>query len=668
MNTLPRRHAYDGLKALESGELAEAKRQFNLALKYNIRNSYLQFFTGLTYHLLGLEGSDQDFDLARTGYRLAQQFDQSNWHAVFYEGLLLKDMQKFDQAQATFARALLLEPTDPETLYLLAETSYYARDLKTALASLKQLEKLDLSDEMKERFSQTAAIVHAGANLPDQAAHYYDLYLNQAPRERRAAHVERRLKAWTRFHDRVLRKGQGFGGEGFGGQEGSDRVDGSRGEGLLQKAQFALPEEDKTAPAFDNATKPTTVEEPKVVPRAADALSDTTSPSDPTSFFSSPNTSDSSTDANAAAETNDRDDWFSSPSGDSERSFDGEVTEGEREAAPKETVEDRNPMVVVDVVILRTEDDNTTSKGVNLLNGLKIQFGDPLSNTPGFSFGREKSKDLVDPDDTVNTRTITRLISFPSVSYSLNIANAASGRNEILARPTLVAMPGETSEFFSGVEVAAAAVSGGQGDSVSIDKEIGVKLSVTPEILEDDFVRLEVEAERTFLTQPSSSIIFEFRLDTTKTSVNAAVTLGFGQTLILGGLSEREKEGNRDGVPFLQDLPGIQYLFSKATTRDFNKSVLILITPRRALTIDKSPEEFEERLEKMTGRERDIERLSYEYRDWFTPTPNVDSVFQHMQDNELYREFKTGDFPLENWRGKQGHFSRLRDALGYIYY
>jgi type II secretory pathway component GspD/PulD (secretin) len=56
----------------------------------------------------------------------------------------------------------------------------------------------------------------------------------------------------------------------------------------------------------------------------------------------------------------------------------------------------------------------------------------------------------------------------------------------------------------------------------------------------------------------------------------------FGETLVLGGLSEKEDSVVRDGVPILQDVPVLQYFFSNEQTVDFHKSVLILITPRRA--------------------------------------------------------------------------------------
>ena len=306
-------------------------------------------------------------------------------------------------------------------------------------------------------------------------------------------------------------------------------------------------------------------------------------------------------------------------------------------------------MVVVDVVLIGTQSDVRKARGVNLLNGLELQFGDPIAGTKAFSFGVSKSKAYVDPSLSSNTQTITSLISIPAVTYSLNIANDADAQNQILAKPSLVAQAGQTSEFFSGSEITAAAVSGGAGDSVSVQKEVGVKLAVTPEFLPDGKIRLHVVAERTFLTDPSKSVVFQFRLDTSKTNVNSTVTMNYGETLILGGLSERETSHNSDAVPGLGDIPGLNYLFNSRADRKFERSILLLLTPRRPAYTHQSAAHRKEIKERMSDFERDLERLHRRYREWFTPRPTFNEVIEGMQDHVFFREFKTGDIKVSSW-------------------
>jgi general secretion pathway protein D len=325
-------------------------------------------------------------------------------------------------------------------------------------------------------------------------------------------------------------------------------------------------------------------------------------------------------------------------------------------------------MVVVDVVIIRTQEDVSSNRGLNLLSGLQLQFGDPLTNTSGFSFGNSNINDQTAANADTKTRTVSSLISIPAVNYSLNIFNTLDGRNEILASPSLVALANEKSEFFSGVDVVAAAVSGGDGSSISVNKQIGVKLGVTPEFLPDDHIKLEIEAERTFLTSPSSSVQFEFRLDTSNTNVNANVVMKFGETLILSGLSEKETENTRDAVPLIGDIPIVQYLFANQAKRDFRKSVLIMMTPRRAQYVNQSKGERAKVEALLSDFEKSLSTFEQRNKNWFTPPPTTSEIMKVAQVNSLMNEYKTGDFQLENWNSRNTHEKRLNKAVEFLFY
>ena len=338
---------------------------------------------------------------------------------------------------------------------------------------------------------------------------------------------------------------------------------------------------------------------------------------------------------------------------------------GQQGAAVTEGFVDAS-MVVVDVVLIGTQEDIRNSRGINLLNGLQLQFGDPLTGTVGYGYSNSRTADYLGNGAEDSTQTITRMISIPAVTYSLNIANSADANNHVLAKPSLVAQAGQTSEFFSGTEILAAAVSGGNGDSVSVQKEVGVKLAVTPEILPDDMIRLHVVAERTFLTDPSNSVVFEFRLDTTKTNVNSTVTMKFDETLVLGGLSERETSKSADGVPILMDIPGVNLLFSQRVEREFERSVLILITPRRPQYARQAQSDRDETIDELSDLERDIERLEQRHKDWFVPHPTFSEIIKKLEGREFFEEFRSGDVKIQSWNSdtlNQRHIAMVRDRL-----
>ncbi len=321
-------------------------------------------------------------------------------------------------------------------------------------------------------------------------------------------------------------------------------------------------------------------------------------------------------------------------------------------------------MVLVDVVMVRTEDSISTLKGVNLMGALQLQLGS--GTAPAYASSTTSTS------GQGATTILTRALTVPALAYSLNLANANSNLNEVLARPTLAAVEGMRSEFFSGTSLNAAVVSGGSttgGSSVSIEKRYGVKLSVLPQILPDGMIKLAIDASRTFLKPPSANIGFTYKLEISEILANANVVLRMGDTLVLGGLSEKESTVNRDGVPALQDVPLLQYLFSQQTRTEYQRSVLILITPRPAAYTWLS-EESRAAAQAQDGDNpaNSIEVLRARYGDWFKPYPNLASVFHHLNSADLYREFRTADVTLERWDRMSTTQERLKQALGFLYY
>ena len=319
--------------------------------------------------------------------------------------------------------------------------------------------------------------------------------------------------------------------------------------------------------------------------------------------------------------------------------------------------EDQTDMITLDAVFISTEEVISSSRGTNLLNGLSVQFGNGDGDS---SFTRTRENDSGD-----KTVIETSLITIPAINYSLNIANSFGNRNEILARPSLVATSGSQSSFFAGIEVEAGIVS--EKGEVTIEKEVGVSLEITPEIQDDGRIALEIIASRTFLKPPSSNVKFDFAVELSKTQVSANVVVNEGDTLILSGLSEKEISSTRDGVPLLQDIPALQYIFSNERDYKLQKSILILITARKADYIYKKQSQNNEQVSSKVSSKA-MKELRARYLDWFKPYPNTASVFEFMQGNALYREFRTGDVKMEKWQGSQNLSQRLTEARKFLYY
>jgi hypothetical protein len=63
-----------------------------------------------------------------------------------------------------------------------------------------------------------------------------------------------------------------------------------------------------------------------------------------------------------------------------------------------------------------------------------------------------------------------------------------------------------------------------------------------------------------------------------------------------------------------------------------------------------------------------LSELQSRYGDWFRPYPNWASVFRHLQENPLYREFRTGDVTLERWETQTEAANRLKTLPDFLHY
>lgn len=351
----------------------------------------------------------------------------------------------------------------------------------------------------------------------------------------------------------------------------------------------------------------------------------------------------------------------------------GELLMNEAEADLQDAEHPMPDMVVFDAAILRNEDEITHSMGVNLLNGLSLQFGN--ATTPAVSFNRSyKSNRMINPDgtdDTVSktiTNTVTGLISVPALTYSMNIFNMGSSQIDVIARPTLTGMLNMDSEFFSGDQISAAAAGSPYQSALSVSKNVGVTLHVKPYEITRNRVKLHIELTRTFLEPTDKEkLTYQYSLTTSSTKVSTDVNIAFGETMILSGLYERETVNTRDGVPLLQEIPLVQYLFSKKTKRIFQRSVIILLTPY----INPNSHHFNTRA--AVGKNPDtkgpLKKLKKMHPDWYIDVDlNTDRILEHLQDNHFVKEFRSGDLIRYQMVDPSNIQYRLSTGLDYLHY
>ena len=120
--------------------------------------------------------------------------------------------------------------------------------------------------------------------------------------------------------------------------------------------------------------------------------------------------------------------------------------------------------------------------------------------------------------------------------------------------------------------------SGGAGSEARANvrfEETGVILDVTPHVTGDQ-IRLEMHAERSNIGAAPSDLGITFQ----RQSADVTVTVGDGETAVIGGMTIIEKTKVRSGIPLLMDLPVIGSLFRTDTERENKRDLLVLVTPR----------------------------------------------------------------------------------------
>jgi general secretion pathway protein D len=109
-------------------------------------------------------------------------------------------------------------------------------------------------------------------------------------------------------------------------------------------------------------------------------------------------------------------------------------------------------------------------------------------------------------------------------------------------------------------------------------KDVGIVLTVTPRIGEQGTVALDIKQEVNDILQqqvpPTNSPSFS------KREAETSVVLLNNQTLVLGGLIQTRRESIKTGIPFLNKIPVLGYLFGNTTASIGKTELLLLITPR----------------------------------------------------------------------------------------
>ena len=205
-------------------------------------------------------------------------------------------------------------------------------------------------------------------------------------------------------------------------------------------------------------------------------------------------------------------------------------------------------------------------------------------------------------DDNLNsTSTITRglmtdlAVTNPAGAVALSILNAGylldvelsamqtQGRGEVISNPRIVTSNQREAVIRQGQEVGYVTIQPAQAGGVATPsvqfKEVLLEMRVTPTITNDGRVFLNLNVKKDEIEGFVDTSIGDVPQISTR-SVNTAVLVEDGQTVVVGGVYEFRERDDVSKVPFLGDIPFLGNLFKKKGRSKEKAELLIFVTPK----------------------------------------------------------------------------------------
>ncbi|MGI9237755.1 MAG: type II secretion system secretin GspD [Woeseiaceae bacterium] len=256
----------------------------------------------------------------------------------------------------------------------------------------------------------------------------------------------------------------------------------------------------------------------------------------------------------------------------------------------------RRAQVLVEAIIVEVIADKTAELGVTWAirdeDGSNTPIG--ITNFPDLGPGvlqlgtAAGSDGAIDPSSLIGegiTLGVGRVsdsgISFASILRALE----GDADTNIISTPSIVTTDNEEASLNVGQEVPFVTGSfsntGSTGGAVNpfqtINREqLGVKLTITPQINEGDSMLLQISQEISNIAQSAEGAV---DLITNERSIETTVIVDDGQILVLGGLLEDVLRESDQRVPILGSIPGLGALFRSRATDKVKTNLLVFIRP-----------------------------------------------------------------------------------------
>lgn len=227
-----------------------------------------------------------------------------------------------------------------------------------------------------------------------------------------------------------------------------------------------------------------------------------------------------------------------------------------------------------------------------------VEFSRNVLKEAGFDFLFNQNRGATFSFGLNNFSTVLSSTVQTPVSQAFNLLGSSSvnarvklieqnGLARVLARPSLIALSGQSASFLAGGELPVPQ-SGGLGTTTIIYKAFGIGLTVTPTVLSANRIALKVAPEASDLDYTNAIVTNNMMIPAISTRrTETTLELGDGESFVIGGLVSRTTKSNVSKIPFLGDLPILGPFFRSMQYNQDEKELVIIATPHLVKPIAK---------------------------------------------------------------------------------
>lgn len=182
----------------------------------------------------------------------------------------------------------------------------------------------------------------------------------------------------------------------------------------------------------------------------------------------------------------------------------------------------------------------------------------------------------------ISNHTPTQSVPGQTVAFGLlngNLGVAIShlletGKAEVLATPQITTLDNKEARIFMG-DVVPIQTKDVSGNTITAYVNAGTELTVLPQITATDRVLLNLRPKKdNYAVVAGAGVVIK------KQEAETNVVVTDGETVVIGGLVERDEIENESGVPLLKDIPLLGVLFRYTRHEIVKKDLAIFVTPR----------------------------------------------------------------------------------------